>query len=349
MFNCIFNKKNKVFIDKLEKYVIKCDHDGVIIDINEETLILLLYEKQNIINKFIGILMSPFMNYLHKNVLLPKYKEINNIQKNIAHIFLSALSVKRPLIIYNILKEPIYISLSVIFTKYGFNICFSVNNEINNENIYTKNIISTNKSENFKLTKNKLVIIAIDFINSTETLVNDGVLNYIDINKRFHRDIINKIKKYYYPYIYIHEIIGDMFIIILNADWTFNITKYTTSLALSFIIQLIKKTNDYVNIRCGIVYDNLYYGYIDHNLRLFGEAINKASRLESTCKGEYEINCDNNFLQKLLEENIYNKNNLTIQYNTTNLKGFGMTSYNSIEIKKNIYNNDDDIFTTIID
>jgi hypothetical protein len=92
MFNCIFNKKNKVFIDKLEKYVIKCDHDGVIIDINEETLILLLYEKQNIINNFIGILMSPFMNYLHKNVLLPKYKEINNIQKNIAHIFLSALS-----------------------------------------------------------------------------------------------------------------------------------------------------------------------------------------------------------------------------------------------------------------
>ena len=48
---------------------------------------IILYEKHNIINQFIGILLSPFMNYLHKNILLPKYKQMNNIQKNIAHGF----------------------------------------------------------------------------------------------------------------------------------------------------------------------------------------------------------------------------------------------------------------------
>jgi len=335
MLNYILNicKKNKVYPTH---YLIKCNYNGYIIDINEATLILLLYEKHNIINKFIGILMSPFMNYLHKNILLPNYLKMNNIEKNIIHLFLDGLSNKRPLIIYNILNEPIYILLSVKFTKTDFDIIFTVINDIDNANIYTKYINSNNNSSDFKLTKKKLVIIAIDFINSTSLLLNEGVLNYIDINKNFHNDIIYIIKKYYYPYIYIYEIIGDAFIIILNAEWNFNITRYTTSLALSFISELIKLTTKYINIRCGITYDNIYYGYIDHNLRLFGKSIIIATRLEALCNDN--INCDTNFLNKLFDEKIFTKNNIIVTNKNDNLKGFGNVNYHTINILS-IYDN----------
>lgn len=332
MFNCCIFNKHQIFTDTPITYVINCNDDGYIIDIDDATLSLLMYEKQNLLTKFIGILMSPFMNYLHKNVLLPKYKNLNNIKKNIAHIFLSGKSAKRPLIIYNILKEPIYILLSVNFMKFGFNISFVVCDDIANKYIYSKKICSTNNSFGFKQTNNKLVIISIDFINSTEQLISNGVLNYININKRFHNDIITKIKRYYYPYIYLHEIIGDAFILLLNADWTFNIPRYTTSLALLFIYELIQITNEYIKIRCGVVYDNVHYGHIDNNLRLFGKAINTAARLESACESEYEINCDNNFVNTLFEEKIFKMTNLLITPKEGILKGLGMVKYNTINV-----------------
>ena len=99
-------KKTKVHTNNIPPliYQIKCSTDGYIMDIDDNTLSLLLYEKDNIVNQFIGIIMSPFMNYIHKNILLPKYAQMSDIQKNIAHIFLSALSTRRPLIIYNILN-----------------------------------------------------------------------------------------------------------------------------------------------------------------------------------------------------------------------------------------------------
>ena len=345
MFNC-FCRKNKVSIAE-SKYIIQCNHYGYIIDIETATLALLLYEKQNIINKFIGIIMSPFMNYLHINVLLPRYTQMNNIQKNITHIFLSALSKKRPLIIYNILKEPIYILLSVNFTKHGFDICFSVNNDFNNLNIYTKHITLINKIVGFKPTMNKLVIIAIDFMNTSDQIITNNVLDYIDIRKRFHDDIVSTIKKYFYPYIYIHRITENGYILILNADWTFNITRYTTSLALSFIIQLIRTTREYVDIRCGVSYDNIYYGYIDNDLILIGKAKKIAKKMVNMYEEKYEIMCDNNFLNKLIDEHIFKKDMLSITKITCNFEENGMVTFYKLKILKNIYeerNEGDDKF-----
>ena len=215
-----------------------------------------------------------------------------------------------------------------------FRLVFNIDNEIDNRNIYTHNINIKNEYE-FKQSKNKLVIISMDFINSTENLIKNGTLKFIENTQRFHYEIINLIKSYYYPYIYIHEIVGDSFIIILNADWTFNITRYTASLAISFIIQLYKKIEDYIDIRCGIVYDKIYYGNIDHNLRFFGEAINKSSRLQSICRDKNEIFCDESFLDKLSTEKLFNINNVDIivKKETHNLKGIGSTICNCIDVK----------------
>jgi hypothetical protein len=328
LFQYLFQQYGKVFPEKRKKYCIMCNVDGYITDVDDDTLSIILYEKENIVGKFVGVLMSPFMEKLHKHILLPKYKKMNQLQKNIVHIFLSGISIKRPLIIYTVNQTPIYITLYIHYTLNMFRLEFIVEPDLDNSNIYTHNIHIKNDYQ-FKESKNRLVIISLDFVNSTENLIKDGTLKFIETTQRFHTDIIHIIKTYYYPYIYIHEIVGDSFIIVLNADWTYNINKYTASLAFSFLEQLFKHTESYIKIRCGVVFDKIYYGNIDHNLRFFGETINKAARLESICSKKNELFCDDSFINKLDDEGIYNVEHMVTK-EIHHLKGFGDVICHSI-------------------
>jgi class 3 adenylate cyclase len=112
-------------------------------------------------------------------------------------------------------------------------------------------------------------------------LVNLGTDHMIKISKSFYNDVIELIKQKYYPYIYIYEIVGDSFMFIINADWTYNIEIICATIGMDFVKNLIKKTESYVQIRVGISYGKLSYGKIGNNLRFFGQIVNMSSRLES--------------------------------------------------------------------
>jgi hypothetical protein len=94
-FDILFQKKDYKGINKAndssELFIIANSH-GIIQDISDSLLSLLKYERDVLNSQFIGILMSPFMSYLHTNVYFPKYNRLNRIQKNIVHVLISALS-----------------------------------------------------------------------------------------------------------------------------------------------------------------------------------------------------------------------------------------------------------------
>jgi len=169
-------------------YTLNCDENGIIIDISPKLLEILLYKKKLIIGQFIGVIMSPFMNYLHKNIFLRRYAELSNIQKNIINIMLSGKTKKRPLIIYNAIGEPIYINLSVKykFNKKIFKASFDIIKD-NIENIFYSNTIFNNKliTNDFKKSENRFVIITI-FLKSKKNIpISSHILNMIYINKKF--------------------------------------------------------------------------------------------------------------------------------------------------------------------
>ncbi len=328
--------------------IIKCNKDGIILDVCDFFLTITGYEIDDLQNKFIGIIMSPFLSYIHSNIIFPKYNKLNYVEKKSVNIFISGLEAKRPMIIYDKNKNPLYVNISVKTLQkqsYYFQVNIELIKQIDNTLIYTNQMRTINnyhyelpiedKSEDFKLSKNKIVVISIDFRNSTEFLVKNGTLETIYKYKKFHNEIINLIKKKYYPYIYIHEIIGDCFVIVSNIDWALNIPKLCASLVMSFLMELYTITNKYIKIRIGISYNNLYWGYIDDNLRLFGIPMNLASRLENICI-ENSIMCDNNFLNKLKEEKMFNTEKLIYNSTKTELKGFGDYNYNIIPLDSKI-------------
>jgi class 3 adenylate cyclase len=187
----------------------------------------------------------------------------------------------------------------------------------------------------FTESKSKVVVICIDFIDSTATLISQGgSLLSIDNSIKFHKEIVKLIRNVYYPFIYLHEVIGDSFIIALNTDWAYTSDFFCCSLALSFIFDLVHNTNHFVEIRTGMAYGTLHYGTIGSTFRFFGKPVNMASRLENKCLVNEIIIC----------KDFYNKLILCMEYISTtipkteiikqsiNLKGFGDTECYKINI-----------------
>lgn len=305
-----------------EKYLlIVSNDDGYIEDINKEFEIKTGINKSSLIGKFIGSVMNPFTSYLHKNFHIPK---IQNFSKKNINVDIMDTKTK-PFIIFDAKGKILRYSLEVklilgkIYMKF-FDLTLS-----DNSHMYTslsKTLNSTSMQQKFKESQRKMIIISLDFVNSTNLLVNKGVEESININEKFHKIVIDIIESYFYPYIYIHEILGDCFTFILNADWTYNIERFCSSLCLYFMNMLYKKTKNLIPIRLGVTYDTIHYGFIDHNLRFFGESINLAARFEHECT-ENNIVCNEAFINKIESEGLIEFETVSIH---KELKGFGDTN-----------------------
>ena len=63
-----------------------------------------------------------------------------------------------------------------------------------------------------------MVLICIDFIQSTELLELKGPFNMAMLNDRFYECARKLIIQSFYPFVNFHEIIGDCFVFVVNAD-----------------------------------------------------------------------------------------------------------------------------------
>ena len=157
--------------------------------------------------------------------------------------------------------------------------------------------------EESKIEESKdIVIIVIDFINSTDKLINDGIHNFINLHKKFNKDLLLLINDN--KYIKIYEIIGDSYILTLNFS-NIKQTIIPATLTIIFLNKLINNTNNYIDIKIGISYNKCYYTLINNHIRIFGEGIVLASRLENQGSKDL-ILCCQNFYDQIIKENIIN-------------------------------------------
>ena len=239
----------------------------------------------------------------------------------------------------NILTNQYIINTTDTYTEnikiYKFKKVYSINN-LNNDNINNilnnKPIINNYPSDNcilnyldncFIRTNNidfmksdiKSIIIILDFIDSTKIMLNN-IINFINVNKQFNKDILTLLN--IYQNIYIYEIIGDSYILTINFPNIDSIL-YPASLAIIFCINLINITKKYINIRIGISYDYLYYGIINNHIRIFGNGICLAARLEQKALKNKIVCCKEFYNQLIMEDKL----NLIFEKENIYLKSFG--------------------------
>lgn len=199
----------------------------------------------------------------------------------------------------------------------------------NNLNIYINNYKLYHTD--FIETTNKIIVINMDFINSTSIQKKNGIKYMINLNQKFMNDLKEILYSKYDNHIYIHEVVGDGIMLISAVDWIpQNINDYNASIVFNFLQDVYEKTNSYIDIRIGISYGKIFYGNIDGNIRLFGDVLSLSNRLESNADKD-NIMVDLGFYKKLLYENS------TIDLpNTTSLSNLpNTTSSNDLPLAPN--------------
>ena len=343
--------------EEIEIYV---SYSGEILKYNSTVETRLQYKNQALIGENIGVIMSPLMSMIHRSLFLKTYAQANKLKRNKINAELSRKGLgKRPLIIYDALRKPIFIEISVdslstsdLAKEHGLtpngDYAFRLNGKITNTvgaedhmNLYSQNIrdLGLKFDSDFRLTKNDIVVICIDFVDSTDILKLKGPVHMAHLNRRFFCDIADIITTYFYPFIHIHEVIGDCFVLVINADWTYSCRQFSATIAMDFINRLFHKTHEYISIRVGISQGSLYYGFIGTTLRFFGNPMHEAARLEGQGTiGSVLTNLE--FYRTLMRE-LDGFNESYMQYlesvsktETLHLKGYGETDCKRISLNQ---------------
>jgi hypothetical protein len=307
IWNCF--KKNQV-LGYAPKYEIVCDLNGFIKNVTDDVLSILLYDPDALTDKFIGVIMSPFMSYIHATVLLPKYKSASKFERNLMHIYLNAKTTKRPLIIYTLLKQPIYVKISVNVindpdNNTFFKLKFVVVTDFNNSNVSLSSALNPKLFTVFRKTKNNIIFANIEYKNSSKYITEYNEAKEIELYNRFQDDIINIIKSHFYPYIYIYEMTNHGCVIVSNVCHTYNMPRFCASLIVCFLKNVYMTTIDYSTIKAGISYDKVYIGATTNDqIMLLGNAYDDARYHCEICN-PYEVCVSHEFVYKLKQENIY--------------------------------------------
>ncbi len=349
------NKDELIFI---------CDHNGCVLNVNRNVQDILLFSLSSLKGQFIGCIMSDFVSMLHAVHIFPAFKRANAMKRSAYSAKINALTNKRPLLIYDAQKKPYFVEISVntVYIKeilspenispedleYYFVLHIDIaKSQSDPSHLYVSGINHLRQNiSHFKETTSDVVVICIDFIRSTELLELKGPFNLAMLNQRFYECAESLIMNNFYPYVNFHEIIGDCFVFVVNAEWGCKIENYCASISINFVNQLRNITKIFVNIRCGISFGKLVIGFIGTALRFFGDTMHLASRLENKSEVEYCL-CDDNFITKLKSElNLVSPGSKQMIYNQLEqisavLKGYS----NPVPCSKYFYiNTIDDIF-----
>ena len=265
---------------KPDELIFLCDDNGIIQNINYNVKTKLSYSSHNMKGQFIGCIMSDFLSMLHSTHVFPAYKRASGMMRDTFDSRINQITDERPLVVFDSRRRPYFaetkihtiylddISNKSHFTdkdpQYYFILTIRLSTVQKDPNYLYLAGINSLRSElvQFKETSNNVVVICIDFIQSTELLGEKGPFNLAILNKRFYECAESLILNQFYPYVNFHEIIGDCFVFVLNADWGCKINGYCASMALNFVNQLQNITKSFIGIRAGIAFGklgNLYF------------------------------------------------------------------------------------------
>ena len=296
-----------------DNMLILSNSQGEIISVNRKFEERLGFKLRSIRGQHIGILMTPVSEMLHRNVFLRHFASSSPLERDTIALRLSAKTHgKRPLIVFDCVRRPLLVAIHLVpidaaefrllrETYFSANDCVTtadspetgaqhwflaeLTEQVDNaEFIFSDSVELRERIErnlNCDFERNPgVIIINIDLVGSTQMLSDHGVPAIIHCCKSFFNDIATLVKNEFYPYITVHEIVGDGFVLILNASWMYNLPMVSATLAVNFAAKLLAATRSYVNARIGISLGDIQYGFIGNKLRIFGEAMNESARLQ---------------------------------------------------------------------
>lgn len=316
-----------------------CDTNFIIQSYDDNTCDLLKCDNKTLCNKCITTLMSSFIAELHEQYFDKLRNASIEERKSYAFRIARGMTNASTFVVYDMDKKPILCTIKVSLSD---DLSSVVCIEKQKDNLTSIPAIDTNKNRSVRTlhdpfraeTYDNVVCVMMDVSNSTNfTNQNDPIRT-----AKMYYDIYNIVKYevlQYYPYIYIHELLGDSIFLIVNAPFMVkNKCKCSSSkIAIDISLHLQKEIDNLLKtieieekmyLRVGIAQGSIAVGMFDgRNLRVFGSTINLSQRLETLCdEGSIYVSHD---IITIESEQDYD-----LKHHMSDIKGFGTMEYLSI-------------------
>jgi hypothetical protein len=220
-----------------------------------------------------------------------------------------------------------------------FKLKFEVIDDFKNATVHLSCNLSPKLFSQFRQTKNKIIFATIEYRNKSKYITDRSEISEINLNIRFQDDIIEIIKRNFYPYIYVYEMTNHGCVVVSNLCATYNMPRFCTSLMVCFLKKMYETMCDYATIKAGVSYEKAYIGAIANDqIRLFGRAYDEAKRNCEMCS-LYEACVSDEFIYKLNQEKVYNDEDTIYtkkKYNDDNTKQKKLCFINLEEINDKI-------------
>eukprot|EP00933_Yihiella_yeosuensis_P071147 TRINITY_DN7933_c3_g1_i1.p1 TRINITY_DN7933_c3_g1~~TRINITY_DN7933_c3_g1_i1.p1 ORF type:complete len:506 (+),score=75.89 TRINITY_DN7933_c3_g1_i1:137-1654(+) len=178
-----------------------------------------------------------------------------------------------------------------------------------------------------------VICIMMDIANSTSFAVNHSPAKMAELFHEVHEVVNREVQTEVFPYAYIHEIIGDSVLLVVNGgfmpccpDRAATISFHIARCVQRKLDIMLSRYCPSMYARVGMAVGELAAGVVDGRMfRLFGRTVHMAQRLEATCP-RGAITCCRSFfsdLQKTMKANAKLWFYPRFELNTSLLKGFG--------------------------
>ena len=324
MNSCFKNNTN-------DSITIHCDKNQIIKRIHKSSI--LGFNDKELLGSHISVLIPKQLKQTHSTY-------VTNMKENLKDFKYYKNKLKR--------KNDNFNNIVHINTKFGQNLDFNIKVDLNKDcsSKCTLTLVDTNlhidtpqvpldfmkyvnDRPSFHVKSYEDVIcVMMDICNSTSFGLNRSSQDIASTYYNLIKLVYEMVTMFYHPFVIVHETVGDSIFLLLNIKSITLIHDNIHSFAINMSIELTKvincflsKQDDNMYIRCGISSGEVSGGVIDgKTFRVFGNCVNKASRLESTCN-KNEIIIDNSILQhlKLSEDDL-----MSIQTKEIHLKGIGV-------------------------
>ena len=291
------------YVKKAEPYTVNVSGVGLITHVSDSFLECSGYEYRDLHHKHIAdMLLTGVLANLHKNVFIPKFGKATGKEKARLR---------------NFIKHHISKIMCTISTPNGLHKVFVSTEEIANEELRVTLICCENTELTLGTTINSIIppllhdcpiktsptlaaaevgIIAMDLHGSTTYIDEIGIHPYVSSQKALFNELQRHLEVELFPLVQLHEVLGDSFLMTVNAPWwsqtrVKNLKPFLSIVACYLTWHLNDICEKYykgkIYIRCGVAQGAIVANITGCHFRIYGQCLNVACRLESLC----ERNC----------------------------------------------------------
>eukprot|EP00928_Gymnodinium_smaydae_P075076 TRINITY_DN58098_c0_g1_i1.p1 TRINITY_DN58098_c0_g1~~TRINITY_DN58098_c0_g1_i1.p1 ORF type:complete len:419 (+),score=85.37 TRINITY_DN58098_c0_g1_i1:27-1283(+) len=311
---------------------IECDANFDICAANQQTCDLLMYEPKDLIGKSILDLMPKMIADVHKHMFADLKRMDKKKLSDVAKRLKRGMSCCREFAILDARRNPI---VCVISVDMNTDLSSSVHvNQVQSQLLHTiprgyeSYINAWPKCHVSEF--DDVICVMMDIAGSTQFSVNRPPRLMAELLCKANQIVHEIVLRDAFPYCYVHELVGDSMLLIVNAGFMARCPGQAAQIALS-VAQKAQKSLDYMLadysdemfIRVGIASGTVAAGVVDgRNFRVFGTTVHMSQRLEACCTQKH-ILCSMAVADELELQGALQHVNCTIK--EMDLKGLGKT------------------------